>query len=104
VAVGETVLRFAARLVRLTRPQEAGAPEFVKRWVAWGAGPRGTQTLILAGKARALLHGRLAVSREDVAALALPALRHRVIPSFAAEADGISADEIIKRVLQECSP
>ncbi len=99
VAVGETVLRYAARLVRMTRPQDDSAPDFVKRWVAWGAGPRATQTLVAAGKARALLHGRLAVSRQDVSALALPTLRHRVIPSFAAEAEGVSAEEIVMRIL-----
>ncbi len=101
VAVGETVLKYAARLVRMTRPKEREAPGFVREWVDWGAGPRATQTLILAGKARALLHGRLAVSREDVRALALPSMRHRVIPSFAAEAEGITADEIIKRIVEE---
>jgi MoxR-like ATPase len=101
VAVGETVLKYAARLVRMTRPKEPGVPGFVKQWVDWGAGPRATQTLVLAGKARALLHGRLAVSREDVRALALPSMRHRVIPSFAAEAEGITSDEIIKRVMEE---
>lgn len=101
VAVGETVLRHAARLVRMTRPTDPDAPPFVREWVGWGAGPRATQALILAGKARALLHGRLSVSREDVRALALPAMRHRVIPSFAAEADGITADHIIRRVLEE---
>ena len=104
VAVGETVLRYAARLVRMTRPQDPTAPDFVKRWVAWGAGPRGTQMLIAAGKARALLYGRVAVSSEDIAALALPTLRHRVIPSFAAEAEGVSADEIVRRVIEECRP
>ncbi|MCD6351749.1 MAG: MoxR family ATPase, partial [Armatimonadetes bacterium] len=101
VAVGETVLDYAARLVRLTRPSEPDAPDFIKEGVEWGAGPRATQTLILAGKARALLHGRLAVSREDVRALALPSLRHRIVPSFAAEAEGITADDLVRRVLEE---
>ncbi len=101
VAVGETVLRYAAQLVRRSRPKDPSAPAFVREWVEWGAGPRATQTLILAGKARALLHGRLAVSREDVRALALPSLRHRVIPNFAAEAEGITADDIIARLLEE---
>lgn len=101
VAVGETVLSYATRLVRRTRPQDPTAPDYVRRWVGWGAGPRATQALILAGKARALLHGRLAVSREDVQALAMPVLRHRVLPSFAAEAEGISAEDIINRLLEE---
>ncbi len=101
VAVGERVLEYVVRLVRMTRPGEEGAPDFVKKWVAWGAGPRATQALILGGKVRALLHGRLAVSIEDVRALAPPVLRHRVIPSFAAEAEGIDADQIISMLLEK---
>jgi MoxR-like ATPase len=100
VAVGETVLTFATRLVRRTRPADETAPDFIRKWVQWGAGPRATQSLIAAGKARALLHGRFAVSRDDVRALALSVLRHRVIPSFAAEAEGVSADDIVAKLLE----
>jgi len=101
VAVGETVLSFATRLVRRTRPADDTAPDFIRKWVQWGAGPsRHAGSHRPAGKARALLHGRLAVSREDVRALALSVLRHRVIPSFAAEAEGVSADDIVARLLE----
>jgi MoxR-like ATPase len=99
VPVGDHVLAYAVRLARATRPGEAGSPDFVNSWVTWGAGPRASQTLILGAKARALMHGRLAASREDVRALALPALRHRIIPSFAAEAEGVDADAIVGRLL-----
>ncbi len=99
VPVGDHVLAYAVRLARATRPGEPGTPEFVGKWVTWGAGPRASQTLILGAKARALMHGRLVASREDVRELALPALRHRIIPSFAAESEGIDADAIIDRLL-----
>jgi MoxR-like ATPase len=99
VPVGDHVLAYAVRLARATRPGEDGAPDFVRDWVTWGAGPRASQTLILGAKARALMHGRLAASRDDVRALALPALRHRIIPSFAAEAEGVDSDVIVSRLL-----
>lgn len=99
--VGEHVVQYAVRLARATRPQEPDAPAFVKEWVQWGAGPRATQALILGAKVRALLEGRLTPSTEDVRALALPALRHRLIPSFTAEADGISSVQIVERLLAE---
>jgi MoxR-like ATPase len=76
-----------ARLVRASRPAEAASAE-LREWIKWGAGPRAGQSLVLASKARALLHGRLAATREDVQALAAPVLRHRLILSFAAEAEG----------------
>lgn len=82
------------RLVRATRPGD-GAPDIVTRYVRWGAGPRAGQSLVLAAKARALLHGRLAATREDVAALAAPVLRHRLLLSFAAEAEQMQADAVI---------
>jgi MoxR-like ATPase len=71
----------------------------VKRWVAWGAGPRAVQALLLAGKARALLQGRFAVTRADLRAIALPALRHRLVPNFRAEAEGIGSDELVGFVM-----
>src|SRR5690606_32713681 len=85
VHVGDELLAWITRLVRATRPGE-GAPQVVRDYVKWGAGPRAGQSLVLASKARALLHGRLAATREDVAALAAPVLRHRLLLSFAAEA------------------
>ena len=81
-------MRYAASLVRATRPDDARAPELVKRYVRWGAGPRAGQSLILGAKAHALLAGRLAVSPNDIKRVALPVLRHRVLPNFAAEAEG----------------
>lgn len=86
------------RLVRATRPGE-GAPEIVRRYVRWGAGPRAGQSLVLAAKARALLRGRLAATREDVAALAAPVLRHRLLLSFAAEAEQIDPDAVVAALL-----
>ncbi|MBX3399116.1 MAG: MoxR family ATPase [Gemmataceae bacterium] len=101
VPAAEHVMRYAARLVRSTRPAEAGtpAPEFVKKYVAWGAGPRAGQSLILAAKARALLYGRTYVAIDDVKAVAPPVLRHRVITNYGAESEGVSPDEIVRRLL-----
>ena len=92
-----------ARLVRATRPGVAGlggAPDFVRQWVRWGAGPRAGQSLLLAGKARAVLHGRPAVSLEDIRAVAPPVLRHRVLVNFQAEADGVDAEAVVARLLE----
>ena len=75
------------------------APEFVRKWVRWGAGPRAGQALLLGGKARALLEGRTVVAFEDIDAVTLPVLRHRVLVNFQAEADGIDADEIVRQLL-----
>ena len=99
VPAAENVIDYAARLVRATRPAGRGvgrcAPEFVRKWVRWGAGPRAGQALLLGAKARALLEGRSVASPEDIAAVALPVLRHRVLVNFQAEADGIDADQIV---------
>ena len=100
VHVGGDLLAWVNRLVRATRPGE-GAPDAVAKYVRWGAGPRAGQSLILASKARALLHGRLAATRDDVAALAAPVMRHRLLLSFAAEAEGRTADDVVAAVLGE---
>jgi MoxR-like ATPase len=100
VPVPERVSKYAVQLVRATRPKESYAPEFIRQWVQWGAGPRASQGLILGAKARALLYGRTAASCEDVRAVALPVLRHRLVLNFAAEADGVSPEQIISRLLQ----
>ena len=99
VPVSDHVIRYALSIVRQTRIGQSGLPDFVKEQLSWGAGPRAVQYLILGGKARALLHGRTHVSTDDVQALAKPVLRHRVVVSFAAQSDGISADTIIERIL-----
>ena len=99
VPVADHVIKYAVRLVQATRPDNPTAPEPVRKWVAWGAGPRASQYLILAGKARAVLHGRPAVSVEDVRALAPYVLRHRVLPSFQAEAERVTAPRIVDEVL-----
>jgi MoxR-like ATPase len=100
VVVAEDVARYAVRLATATRPGQPGAPDFVERWVKWGAGLRASQSLILGGKARALMHGRYHVSIADVQALALPVLRHRVITNFYAESEQINADRVVTRLLE----
>jgi len=99
VPAADPVLDYAVRLARATRPDDS-APDFVRQWVTWGAGPRASQNLILAAKARALLQGRHHASAEDVAAVAPSVLRHRVLANFAAEAEGIHADDIVGRLLE----
>jgi MoxR-like ATPase len=103
IPAAENVVDYAARLVRTTRPG-ADAPEFVQKWVRWGAGPRAGQSLLLGAKAKALLDGRLVAAPEDVSAVALPVLRHRVLVNFQGEADGIDTDAIVGRLLAHVRP
>ena len=100
VPATDHVIRYALSLVRQTRVGTEGTPEIVQEMSAWGAGPRAVQFLILGGKARALMHGRTQVSTDDIAALAKPILRHRVVVNFAAESDGVSADTIIEELIK----
>jgi MoxR-like ATPase len=100
VVVADHVFAYAADLVRATRPKELTTPKFIPELVAWGAGPRACQYLILGGKARALLHGRLHVTTDDVRAVALPVLRHRLVTTFHADAEGVSTDDIVKKLVQ----
>ncbi|MGW8258349.1 MAG: AAA family ATPase [Thermoguttaceae bacterium] len=100
VPAADHIIRYALALVRQTRVGEPGAPEFAADQLAWGAGPRAVQFLILGAKARALLQGRAYVTCEDIEALAKPVLRHRLVLSFTAESEGITADDIIERILQ----
>ena len=99
VPVADHVIRYAMRLSRSTRPHKPEAKDFVKDWVTWGAGPRATQYLILGGKARAVLSGRYYVSCEDVESVAHPVLRHRIITNFNAEAEGVTPDALVDRLL-----
>ncbi len=99
VVVAEHVFAYAADLVRATRPREPNVPKFIPELVAWGAGPRACQYLILGGKARAVLHGRFHATTEDIKAVALPVLRHRVMTTFHADAEGISSDAIVQKLL-----
>ena len=99
VHVSEDLLTWITRLVRASRPQDSTIAE-VREWVRWGAGPRAGQSLVLAAKARALIHGRFAATREDVVALASPVLRHRLLLSFAAEAERRSTDDVIDVLLR----
>jgi MoxR-like ATPase len=99
IHLGDDLLAWITRLVRATRPGD-NAPADIRQWVKWGAGPRAGQSLVLASKARALLHGRLAATREDVAALAAPVLRHRLLLSFAAEAEQKTPDDVVVSLLR----
>jgi MoxR-like ATPase len=101
VPASEPVVRYAVELVRATRPGDPSASEEVKNWVAWGAGPRASQYLILGGKARAITQGRTAVTVADVRALAGPVLRHRIVVNFQAEAEGVTSDAIIAKLLAQ---
>ena len=100
VPAAEEVIRFAVRLVAASRPGNSAAPDFVKKWVSWGAGLRASQFLVLGGKVRALLNGRFNVSYEDIRALAHPVMRHRIIVNFHAHAERIDTSYVIDRLLE----
>ena len=100
VPIAESMVRYAMDLVRITRHKSTAAPAFIADNVAWGAGPRAVQYMILGAKARALIKGRFAVAGEDIRAMAHPVLRHRLITTFTAEAEGITTDAIIDRVIE----
>jgi len=104
IPVPEHTIAYASKIARLSRPQLDGAPECVKRWVSWGAGPRAGQCLVLGAKARAALYGRLYATTEDVRAVAHPALRHRIITNFNAEAEGQKPDAIVDLLIKEVAP
>jgi MoxR-like ATPase len=101
VPLPEHVKQYVLDLVRSLRPKESSAPKWVAPWVQWGPGPRACQQIVVASKARALLNGRLHVTTEDIQALAAPVLRHRIVPTFGAQAEGIDADAIVARLLSE---
>ena len=101
VPVTDHVVDYALALVRQTRVDEPGAPEFINDWLSWGAGPRAVQFLLLGGKARALLNGRNHVSTEDIKVLAAPVLRHRIVANFSAESEGVTPDRVIERLIED---
>jgi MoxR-like ATPase len=101
VAVSEYIIKYVAALVRATRPKDASAPKFVREWVDWGAGPRAGQFLIYGGKALAAMDGRFAIAVEDIQKIAVPVLRHRVSTNFQAQAEGVSNEDVIARLLKE---
>jgi MoxR-like ATPase len=98
--VADHIFHYAAKLVRDTRPGEPGAPDFTNKWLSYGAGPRASLFLIQGGKARAILRGRYHVSIEDIQAVARPVLRHRIIPNFAAQSEGLTPDHLIEKFLE----
>ncbi len=103
VPVADSVVRYAVRLAASSRPGQAGAPDFVNEWVNWGAGLRAGQALILGAKARTLLQGRSHVTPDDIKALAVPVLRHRILPNFKSEAEGVDADQVVEKLLETVS-
>ncbi|HEX3150948.1 MAG TPA: AAA family ATPase [Gemmataceae bacterium] len=100
VLVGRTVTAYAVKLARATRPGSEEAPDFVKKYLTWGAGPRACQAMLLGAKAHAMLDGRIHVSTEDIRAVAKPVLRHRLATSFRAESDGVSADHVVEKLFE----
>ena len=99
VAVTEYIVKYVARLVRATRPADESAPDFIRQLVDWGAGPRAGQFLINGGKALAAMDGRFSVGIEDVKKIAIPVLRHRVSTNFQAQAEGMTNEDVITRLL-----
>ncbi len=100
VPVADHAMRYAMALARATRVSEGGVPDFIKEWVQWGAGPRASQYLVIGAKAHAILQGRYYVTVQDVRAVAHPVLRHRIVTNFSAEAEGVTADKIVDRLLE----
>src|SRR4029434_10382502 len=104
VPVSPFVISYAVSLAQRSRPRNADASQYVKDYVEWGAGPRASQYLILGAKARTILQGRYAVSIEDIQALAPSVLRHRIVPNFKAQGEGLSSGDIINRLLADVKP
>jgi MoxR-like ATPase len=101
VPVSDHIIRYCLALVRQTRIGEEGAPKFIREWLSWGAGPRAVQNLILGAKARALLYGRPNVTTDDIQALSLPVLRHRILTNFTAASEGVTTDIVVKKLIAE---
>ncbi|HUG18125.1 MAG TPA: MoxR family ATPase [Planctomycetaceae bacterium] len=99
IPVSDSLIRYAMQFPRLTRGKNPDSPEFIRQFVSWGAGPRASQYLVLGAKAHAALHGKMAVGTDDIQAVAAPVLRHRILTNFNAEAEGISTDDLIERMI-----
>src|SRR5581483_1803672 len=102
--IAQDLIRWAVRLAAASRPRQKGTPDFVNDWVSWGAGTRAAQALALGAKARALLQGRSHAGMEDMRALAAPVLRHRILVNYRAEAEGVTVDAVIRRLLESVKP
>jgi MoxR-like ATPase len=100
IVAADSVVRYATELARATRPGEEEAPAFINELVGWGAGPRASMYLVSAAKARALLHGRYHAAVEDIQAVAPPVLRHRIIPNFAAQSQGVTSDDVVRQLIE----
>ncbi|HOK48185.1 MAG TPA: MoxR family ATPase, partial [Bryobacteraceae bacterium] len=100
VPIAESVSRYAIQLIRATRPADEAAPDFIKKYVNYGASVRGAQFLVLASKARALMHGRYHVTYDDIRSLYIPVLRHRILLNFHAESDRLKSDDLLRRLLE----
>jgi len=100
VPIADEVIRYAVRLSASSRPRTAGAPDFVKNWVNWGAGTRAAQALVLGAKARAIWQGRAHATYDDIRALAAPVLRHRILLNYRAEADGVSVEQVVQKLIE----
>jgi MoxR-like ATPase len=101
VPASRHIMEYASALVRKTRPDDPTAPDWVKQWMSWGAGPRASMNLVLAGKARAVLRGQFSVGWDDIDAVAEPVLRHRLILNFAAQSEGITVEQLIARLIEQ---
>jgi len=101
VPVSDFVTRYAVKLVRQTRPDQNDAPQFIKEWISWGAGPRASQYLVLGAKTRAIMDGRPTPDIDDIRAIAKPTLRHRIVTNFNAEAEGVSSHDIVSKLISE---
>ncbi|MFM2166453.1 MAG: ATPase RavA [Verrucomicrobiota bacterium] len=100
VPIAEDVARYAVRLSAASRPGRDGVPDFVNQWISWGAGTRASQNLVLGAKTRALLHNRTHVTADDIRAMALPVLRHRILVNYKAEAEGVTVEKVIAKLLE----
>ncbi len=101
IPVADNVIEYAVKLVNMTRPAYSAAPDYIKQWINWGAGPRASQYLILGAKTRAALQGRFTPAIEDVRACAIPVLRHRIVTNFNAEAEGVNSMDVVRRLFEE---